>query len=41
MLKKAFIGIDTSNYTTSFAICDVDGNILKNKGFVIVGKEKV
>ncbi len=30
MLKKAFIGIDTSNYTTSFAICDLDGKILKN-----------
>ena len=30
MPKKAFIGIDTSNYTTSFAISDYDGNIIKN-----------
>ena len=30
MIKQAFIGIDTSNYTTSFAICDLNGNILKN-----------
>lgn len=30
MLKKAFIGIDTSNYTTSFSICDINGQILNN-----------
>lgn len=30
MTKKVFLGIDTSNYTTSCAFCDLDGNILKN-----------
>ncbi len=30
MTKKLFIGIDTSNYTTSVAICDESGNILTN-----------
>ncbi|MEE0969656.1 MAG: peptidase M22 [Clostridia bacterium] len=25
-----FLGIDTSNYTTSFAVCDIDGNIIAN-----------
>ena len=30
MIKDCFIGIDTSNYTTSLAICDIDGNILLN-----------
>ena len=39
MLKKAFIGIDTSNYTTSFAICDLDGNILKNYKILLPVKE--
>ena len=39
MPKKAFIGIDTSNYTTSFAICDIDGNILKNYKILLPVKE--
>ncbi len=39
MLKKAFIGIDTSNYTTSFAICDLDGKILKNYKILLPVKE--
>ncbi len=30
MTKKIFLGIDTSNYTTSCAFCDSDGNVLKN-----------
>ena len=30
MKNKFFIGIDTSNYTTSFAICDYEGNIVFN-----------
>ena len=30
MNKKCFIGIDTSNYTTSVAICDMNGNIIAN-----------
>ena len=28
--KKCFVGIDTSNYTTSVAVCDIDGNIIAN-----------
>ena len=28
--KKFFLGIDTSNYTTSVALCDTDGNIVLN-----------
>ena len=27
---KVFLGIDTSNYTTSIAVCDIDGNIVAN-----------
>lgn len=30
MTKKAIVGIDTSNYTTSCAVCDIDGVILDN-----------
>lgn len=30
MSKKAFVGIDTSNYTTSVAICDEAGDIVAN-----------
>ncbi|MBQ7226533.1 MAG: peptidase M22 [Clostridia bacterium] len=30
MTKKVFVGIDTSNYTTSCAICDEDGAILES-----------
>lgn len=39
MPKKAFIGIDTSNYTTSFAICDEEGKILKNYKILLPVKE--
>ena len=28
--KKCFVGIDTSNYTTSVAVCDADGVIVAN-----------
>ncbi len=28
--RKLFIGIDTSNYTTSVAVCDEDGRVLAN-----------
>ena len=28
--KKCFVGIDTSNYTTSVAVCDFDGTIIAN-----------
>ena len=28
--KKCFVGIDTSNYTTSVAVCNVDGIIIAN-----------
>ena len=28
--QKCFVGIDTSNYTTSIAVCDVDGVIIAN-----------
>lgn len=30
MQNKLFLGIDTSNYTTSAALCDLDGNIVLN-----------
>ena len=32
MIKKeaCFLGIDTSNYTTSVAICDMDGTVIAN-----------
>jgi len=39
MIKKAFIGIDTSNYTTSFAICDINGRILNNYKILLPVKE--
>lgn len=39
MLKKAFIGIDTSNYTTSFAICDLEGNVLQNYKILLPVRE--
>ena len=29
-MKKCFVGFDTSNYTTSVAICDEDGKVLAN-----------
>ena len=28
--KKCFVGIDTSNYTTSVAVCDTDGIVIAN-----------
>ena len=30
MSKTCFLGIDTSNYTTSLAFCDESGNIVAN-----------
>ena len=30
MDKSYFLGIDTSNYTTSAAVCDFDGNVIAN-----------
>ena len=30
MSNKIFLGIDTSNYTTSVAFCDIYGNVIKN-----------
>ncbi len=30
MKKECFVGFDTSNYTTSAAVCDLDGNIVAN-----------
>ncbi|MBE6673690.1 MAG: peptidase M22 [Ruminococcaceae bacterium] len=30
MTKKVIVGIDTSNYTTSCAICDMDGVVIEN-----------
>ena len=29
-MKKCFVGFDTSNYTTSIAVCDVDGRVIAN-----------
>lgn len=29
-LKKCFVGIDTSNYTTSVSACDIDGKVIAN-----------
>ncbi len=37
--KKLFLGIDTSNYTTSAALADVDGNILINLKRLLPVKE--
>ena len=28
--KQCFVGIDTSNYTTSVAVCDIDGRVIAN-----------
>ena len=30
MIEKCFVGIDTSNYTTSAAVCTVSGEIIAN-----------
>ena len=37
--KKAFIGIDTSNYTTSIGVCDENGNIVSNLKKILDVKE--
>ena len=37
--KKLFLGIDTSNYTTSVALCDEDGNVLLNLKKLLPVKE--
>ncbi len=29
-MKQCFVGFDTSNYTTSCAVCDIDGKIIAN-----------
>ena len=29
-MKGAILGIDTSNYTTSAAVCDISGNVIAN-----------
>jgi len=39
MAEKVFIGIDTSNYTTSFAVCNMDGKILENHKILLPVKE--
>ena len=39
MSNKLFIGIDTSNYTTSLAVCDEEGNILLNHKKLLSVKE--
>lgn len=39
MTKKIFLGIDTSNYTTSCAFCDFEGNVLKNLKILLPVKE--
>lgn len=31
MNKKLFLGVDTSNYTTSLALCDEEGNLLQSR----------
>lgn len=38
-MKKCFVGIDTSNYTTSLAVCDEDGEILLNLRKLLSVKE--
>lgn len=38
-MSHAFLGIDTSNYTTSVAITDLDGNILSDKRRLLDVKE--
>ncbi|MBQ8545883.1 MAG: hypothetical protein IJ437_02955 [Clostridia bacterium] len=39
MCKKVYIGIDTSNYTTSCAVCNEDGIILENYKALLPVKE--
>lgn len=37
--KKCFVGFDTSNYTTSIAVCDYDGEIVANLKLPLPVKE--
>ena len=37
--KELFLGIDTSNYTTSAALCDSDGKIILNLKKLLPVKE--
>ncbi len=39
MRKKVVLGIDTSNYTTSCAVCDLNGTILANYKLLLPVKE--
>lgn len=39
MKKEVFIGVDTSNYTTSLAICSLEGEILENYKVLLPVKE--
>lgn len=39
MKTKVFLGIDTSNYTTSLSFCDLEGNILDNYKILLPVKE--
>ncbi len=39
MKKKCFIGFDTSNYTTSAAVCDFDGEVVANLRIPLPVKE--
>lgn len=39
MKKRVFLGIDTSNYTTSLALCDENGEILENYKVLLPVKE--
>jgi len=38
-LEKVFLGIDTSNYTTSVAVCDEDGKVIANLKKLLPVKE--
>jgi len=38
-MKKVFLGLDTSNYTTSAAICAEDGEVLLNEKLLLPVKE--
>lgn len=38
-MKKVFLGLDTSNYTTSAAICTEDGEVLLNEKMLLPVKE--
>ena len=36
---EAFLGIDTSNYTTSMALCDREGNVIANEKIILDVKQ--